>query len=131
MQEQLQNIFANAQKAVADDLRQNFYNAVEARTQAFRQLNNKANYNHSLFSGRPAAAQMQYDRDTLLPGTATMAQQAIAKQAQNQESWDTYMEYVKKLNDQAAQYNSAAQNLNSQTGLLSQADKDALKNKQE
>ena len=54
MQEQLSNIYKEAQKALTDDLRTNFYNAVQARTQAFRQLNNKANANHAL-SGKSCA----------------------------------------------------------------------------
>ena len=119
MQEQLNNIYAEAQKALTDDLRQNFYNAVENRTLAFRQLNNKANANHALFSGAPAGAQMQYDKNTLFPNTATMAQQAIEKQQKNQESWDTYMEYVQKLNEQAAQYAAETEKLNSATAAFS------------
>lgn len=113
MQEQLSNIYKEAQKALTDDLRQNFYNAVENRTLAFRQLNNKANFNHSLFSGAPAGSQMQYDKSTLFPHTTAMAQQAIDKQQKNQESWDRYMEYVKGLNAQAAQYNTETKKLNS------------------
>lgn len=118
MQEQLSNIYKEAQKALTDDLRTNFYNAVQSRTQAFRQLNDKANMSHALFSGAPAGAQMQYDEKTLFPGTATMAQQAISKQQQNQESWDAYMEYVSKLNEQAAQYAAQAQKLNAATNSL-------------
>ena len=113
MQEQLSNIYKEAQKALTDDLRTNFYNAVQARTQAFRQLNNNANSNHSLFSGAPAAAQMRYDEQNLFPNTNKMALQAISKQQQNQESWDSYMEYVGKLNEQANQYNAEAAKLNS------------------
>lgn len=119
MQEQLSNIYKEAQKALTDDLRTNFYNAVQSRTQAFRQLNDKANMNHALFSGAPAGAQMQYDEKTLFPGTSTMAQQAITKQQQNQESWDAYMEYVSKLNEQAAQYAAEAQKLNSAAAAFS------------
>lgn len=113
MQEQLSNIFKEAQKALTDDLRQNFYNAVNNRTTAFRQLNQKANYNHSLFSGAAKGQQMAYDRDTLLPNTATMAQQAISRQMQNQESWNEYMDYVKQLNQQAAEYAKNASQMNS------------------
>lgn len=113
LQEQVSNIYNEAQKALSDDLRQNFYNAVENRTQAFRELNNKANYNHSLFSGAPAGAQMQYDQKTLFPNTNSMAQQAIYKQQQNQESWDEYMKYIEDLNRQAAEYMQKAQELQS------------------
>lgn len=113
MQDQVSNIYNEAQKALSDDLRQNFYNAVENRTQAFRQLNNNANKNHSLFSGAPAGSQMRYDQETLFPNTASMAQQAIYKQQQNQESWNSYMDYVSQLNEQAAEYMKNAQELNS------------------
>lgn len=119
MQEQLSNIYKEAQKALTDDLRTNFYNAVQARTQAFRQLNDRANYNHSLFSGVPTATQMQYDQGTLLPGTNSLAQQAIAKQQSNQENWDKYMEYVQQLNAQAQEYAKATQELNSATEAFS------------
>lgn len=119
MQEQLSNIYKEAQKALTDDLRTNFYNAVQARTQAFRQLNNKANANHALFSGAPAGAQMQYDQKTLFPNTNHMALQAITKQQQNQEHWDSYMDYVGKLNKQAAEYAANAQKLNSATAAFS------------
>lgn len=115
MQEQLSNIFKEAQKALAGDLKQKFYNAVNARTTAYRQLNQKANYNHALFSGATQGQQMAYDRDTLLPNTATMAQQAISQQVQNQESWNEYMDYVKQLNQQAEEYAKNAQKLNSAT----------------
>lgn len=113
MQEQLANIYNEAQKALTDDLRNNFYNAVQNRTQAYRQLNNKANANHSLFSGAPTGQQMQYDAGTLFPNTNSMALQAIQRQNDNQTNWDSYMDYVKKLNEQAAQYNANTQQLNS------------------
>lgn len=119
MQEQLSNIYKEAQKALTDDLRTNFYNAVQARTQAFRQLNNKANANHALYSGVPAASQMQYDQQSLFPNTNKMALQAISKQQTNQESWDEYMEYVTKLNEQAAQYAAETQKLNSAAAAFS------------
>ena len=108
MQEQLANIYKEAQKALSDDLRQNFYDAVNARTLAFRQYNNKLNKNHALFSGAPTGVQMQYDMNTLFPNTNAAAVQAIAKQQSNQESWDEYMEYVTDLNNQAAYYNNLA-----------------------
>lgn len=119
MQEQLSNIYKEAQKALTDDLRTNFYNAVQARTQAFRQLNNKANANHALFSGAPAGAQMQYDQGTLFPNTNSLALQAIKKQQDNQTNWDAYMEYVQKLNEQAAEYSANAQKLNSAAAAFS------------
>lgn len=110
--EQLSNMYNAAAKAIQDDLQVNFYNAAQARNQAFRQLNNQANAQHSLFSGMPAATQMQYDQGTYLPGAATLAQQAIAKQQTNQENWDEYMDYIKELQEKAAEYNNAASELN-------------------
>lgn len=106
--EQVSNMFNAAKQALNDDLKQNFYNAAVNRQTAFRQLNNAANYNHALFSGAPAAAQMTYDRDTFLPGTASMAQQALAKQKENQDAWDEYMTYMDQLNEQANYYNNLA-----------------------
>lgn len=108
MQEQLANIYKEAQKALSDDLRQNFYDAVNARTLAFRQYNNKLNKNHALFSGAPTGVQMQYDANTLFPETNAAAVKAIANQQANQEAWDEYMEYVQDLNAQAAYYNNLA-----------------------
>lgn len=119
--EQLSNMYNAAAKAIQDDLQVNFYNAAQARNQAFRQLNNNANARHALYSGMPAATQMQYDQQTYLPGVATMAQQAINKQIQNQESWDEYMDYIKELNSKAAEYNEAAQKMNtSAAGMVGQ-----------
>lgn len=114
--EELSNIYNQAKMAINDDLKQNFYNAAQARTQAFRQLNNKANAQHALYSGMPAATQMQYDQSTYLPGTATMVTNAIAKQQSNQEQWDNYMEYVNQLNEQADYYNNLANEANSKSG---------------
>lgn len=110
--EQVKNAFNAAKQALNDDLKQNFYNAAQARNYAFRQLNNNANARHSLYSGTPAAAQMQYDQQTYLPGAAAMAERAIQKQLENQDKWDQYMEYIKKLNDQTNYYNNLTKNLN-------------------
>lgn len=123
--EELNNIYNAAKQAINDDLKQNFYNAAQARNQAFRQLNNNANARHALYSGMPAATQMQYDRDTFLPGTATMVTNAIAKQQSNQEQWDKYMEYVGQLNEQAAYYNNLANQANNKANNV-QALKDKL-----
>lgn len=106
--EQVSNMFNAAKQALNDDLKQNFYNAAITRNQAFRKLNNSANANHAMFSGVPAAAQMQYDQGTFLPGIASLAEKAIQKQQQNQESWDKYMEYIKGLQEQANYYNNLA-----------------------
>ena len=72
-----------------------------------------ANAKHALYSGLPAATQMAYDRETFLPGTASMAQKALAKQKENQDAWDEYMEYMDKLNEQANYYNGLANEIKS------------------
>lgn len=110
--EQVNTMYKEAQKALQQDLRQSLYDAAQNRNQAFRLLNNQANANHSLYSGAPAGMQMQYDQQTFLPGVATMAQQAINRQVSNQQSWDEYMEYIKQLNEQAADLESKTNNLN-------------------
>ena len=109
--EQVSNMFNAAKQALNDDLKQNFYNAAVNRNMAFRQLNNNANANHSLYSGVPAGKQMAYDRDTFLPGIASMAERALSKQKENQDAWDEYMAYIKKLNDQANYYNGLANDI--------------------
>lgn len=121
MNEELANIYNSAKAAIADDLKNNLYNATEARVQAFRQLNNNANAKHALYSGMPSATQMQYDRETYLPNAATMAVKALAKQQQNQENWDSYMNYVKELNEQADYYNNLANQLGGATSQYQKA----------
>ena len=116
--QEVSNMYNAAKQALTDDLKQNYYNAAVARNNAYRQLNNNANANHVLYSGVPAATQMQYDAQTFIPNIATMAQQAIQKQQENQETWDKYMSYVKELDEQANYYNNLANNLNSQSSEL-------------
>lgn len=110
--EQVSNAYNAAKQALNDDLKQNLYNATQARVQAFRQINNNANANHALYSGAPSGMQMQYDQSTYLPNIGTMATQALAKQESNQEKWDEYMEYIKELQEQADYYNNKANELN-------------------
>lgn len=116
--EQLGNMYDAAKQALTNDLKQDFYNAAAGRQQAFRQLNNQANANHTMFSGAPAGAQMRYDQKTFLPGIATAATNAINKQEQMQEKWDSYMDYVKQLNEQADKYNGMADELNAKAASL-------------
>lgn len=106
--EQVSNMFNAAKQALNDDLRQNYYNAAITRNTAFRQLNNTANARHAMFSGMPSGQQMAYDRDKFLPGLATMAVKALAKQEENQQAWDKYMGYIKGLDEQAKYYNNLA-----------------------
>ena len=106
--EEVSNAYEAAKQALNDDLKQNFYNAAQARMTAFRQINNAKNASHSLYSGAPAAAQMQYDAETYVPGLGTALVKAVEKQEENQKTWDDYMDYVTKLNEQAAQYRNLA-----------------------
>lgn len=110
--EEVSNAYEAAKQALNDDLKQNFYNAAQARMTAFRQINNSKNATHSLYSGAPAAAQMQYDSGTYIPGLGTELVKAVEKQEQNQETWDKYMDYIKKMNDQAAYYRNLANQAN-------------------
>lgn len=106
--EEVSNAFNAAKQALNDDLKQNFYNAAQARMTAFRQINNNKNASHSLYSGAPAAAQMQYDASTYVPGLGTALVKSLEKQEQNQQTWDKYMAYIKNLNAEAAKYRNAA-----------------------
>lgn len=119
--EELSNIYNAAKQALNDDLKLTYYNAAQTRNQAFRALNNSANANHSLYSGMPAATQMQYDQSTYLPGIATATTRAIAKQKENQEGWDEYMAYVKQLNEQASYYNNLASQASSAAKAMNAA----------
>ena len=109
---QVANAYDAAKQALNDDLKQNFYNAAQARMTAFRQINNNANAQHSLYSGRPMAAQMQYDATEYVPGLGSAVVKAINQQETNQKNWDDYMEYVNELNNAAAKYRNAANNNN-------------------
>lgn len=111
--EQVANAYEAAKRALNDDLKQNLYNATQARVQAFRQLNNQANSQHAMYSGVPSGSQMRYDQDTYIPNIGTLATNALAKQEQNQEKWDKYMEYIKGLQEQANYYNSQANSVRS------------------
>lgn len=111
--EEVSNAYNAAKQALNDDLKQNFYNAAQARMTAFRQINNAKNATHTLYSGAPAAAQMQYDANTYVPGLGTALVRAVEKQESNQKTWDEYMDYVTKLNDQANYYRNLANQANS------------------
>lgn len=119
--QEVENAYNAAKQALNDDLKQNLYNAAQTRMTAFRQINNSKNSTHSLFSGAPAAAQMQYDASEYLPGIATAATTAMNKQKENQETWDEYMKYVKQLDEQANYYNNLAKQANSAANAYGQA----------
>jgi hypothetical protein len=114
--EEVSNAYNAAKQALNDDLKQNFYNAAQARMTAFRQINNNANANHALFSGVPAAQQMQYDASKYVPGLGTALVTSLEKQEKNQETWDKYMKYVSGLNAEADKYKKLAGQLNTATG---------------
>lgn len=109
---QVANAYDAAKQALNDDLRQNFYNAAQARMTAFRQINNSKNATHTLYSGAPAAAQMQYDASDYVPGLGSAAIKALNKQEQNQETWDKYMQYINQLNAEANKYRNLAAKAN-------------------
>ena len=113
--EEVNNAFNAAKQALNDDLKQNFYNAAQARMTAFRQINNNKNASHSLYSGAPAAAQMQYDASTYVPGLGTALIKSLEKQEDNQQTWDKYMKYVSGLNAEADKYRKAAAQANAAT----------------
>jgi hypothetical protein len=112
MNPELENIYNSAKQAMADDLRLNYYNAAQERNFYFRQLNNKANAQHAMFSGVPAGQQMNYDKYKFLPGLATTITKAIKAQQENQAAWDKQMAYIKDLNAQADYYNELASKAN-------------------
>lgn len=112
--EQISNAYNAAKQALNDDLKQNLYNATQARVQAFRQINNNANASHALYSGIPAGSQMSYDQRTYIPSIGRLAANALEKQEENQEKWDKYMEYIGELQEQANYYNSKAKEVNGQ-----------------
>lgn len=119
--EEVSNAYNAAKQALNDDLKQNFYNAAQARMTAFRLINNTKNANHSLYSGAPAAAQMQYDSNTYIPGLGTALVKAVEKQEENQKTWDDYMDYINKLNEQANYYKNLANQANSAASAYGKA----------
>lgn len=119
--EEVSNAYEAAKQALNDDLKQNFYNAAQARMTAFRQINNSANANHALYSGVPAAAQMQYDAETYVPGLGTALLKSIEKQEENQKTWDDYMDYISKLNEQANYYRNLAGQANKAAAAYGEA----------
>lgn len=112
MNQELDNIFNSAKQAMADDLRLKYYNAAQERNFYFRQLNNKANRQHAMFSGMPAGQQMNYDKYTFLPNMAAQITKAINTQQENQAAWDKQMATIKNINAQADYYNNLANKLN-------------------
>ena len=96
--EVLQNIFNQAKLALSNDARTKLYNTMQNRTTAFRQINQQANARHAMFSGMPAAMQMQKDASFTIPTGVKIVSDAAQQMQQNQEAWNEYLNYVKKLN---------------------------------
>lgn len=105
----IQNIFNQAKLALNNDANTKLYNTMQARTQAFRQLNQKANAKHAMFSGMPAATQMQYDASTTIPTGVKIVADAVGKMKTNQDAWNEYAKYVDELNSQSAELEAAIQ----------------------
>lgn len=102
----LQNIFNQAKLAISNDAQTKLYNTLQGRTQAFRKINQRANQRHTMFSGAPAAQQLQYDAATTIPTGVKLVADAAQKMQTNQEQWNKYTEYVKEMNDKAKELES-------------------------
>lgn len=103
----LKNIFDQAKLAISNDARTKLYNSMQMRTNAFRQINQKANARHALFSGAPAAQMMQHDSTTTMPNGVRLVLDATQRMQQNQEMWDKQMEFIKDMNKQAEELEKA------------------------
>lgn len=103
----LQAIFNAAQSALKGEARQILSSGVQARQQQFRAINNQANRRGMMFSGAPAAAQMQYDRQEFVPTMASGVVNSIKQQAENQEQWDKFAKGIKELNEFANKLENA------------------------
>ena len=103
----IQNIFNQAKLALNNDAKTQIYNSLEARTQAFRKINQGANARKAMFSGMPAAQQLQQDATVTIPTGANIVMNAVQKMQKNQESWNEYAKYIKETNEKVAEIESA------------------------
>ena len=108
MDQSLQAIFNAAQDALKMDAKQILLSGAQARQNQFAMINNKANAKHGLFSGVPAARQMQYDATTFVPNMASQVVKSIQNQAKNQEAWDKLAQSLKEINANTNEINAAA-----------------------
>ena len=111
MEQSLQNVFNAAQDALKMDAKQTLLSGAQARQNQFAVINNQANAQHGLFSGVPAARQMQYDASTFIPNMASQVVKAIQNQASNQEAWDKFAQSLKEINANTDEINAAAAKL--------------------
>lgn len=105
----LENIFNQAKLAMGLDTKTQLYNMAQGRTQAFRQINQRANQRGAMFSGMPAAMQLQHDASVTIPTGVNIVANATQKMQQNQEQWDEYAKYIKDLGEQTEELNQAMQ----------------------
>lgn len=103
----VQNIFNQAKLALGLDARTQLYNMAQARTQGFRKINQQANARKAMFSGMPAAMQMQQDATVTIPTGVNIIANTAQKMQQNQEQWDQYAKYIKELQEKTAELEDA------------------------
>ena len=103
----IQNIFNQAKLAMGLDAKTQLYNLAQSRTQGFRQINQKANSRKALFSGMPAAMQLQQDSTVTIPTGVNIIAGAAQKMQENQEQWNQYAKYIKELQDSTKELQSA------------------------
>jgi hypothetical protein len=102
-----QRIINDAKLALQGDIRSQLAAGSQQRNAAFKQLNEKANASHMMFSGMPMGTQMAYDQNTFIPNMASAVVKGVQTQIQNQESWDDIMAKIKELTESTAQYKKA------------------------
>ena len=103
----LQNIFNQSKLALGLDAKTQLYNLAQGRTQAFRRINQQANARGAMFSGMPAAMQMQQDATVTIPTGVNVIANAAQKMQENQEQWNQYAKYIKELQDKTKELQDA------------------------
>ena len=103
----VKNIFNQAKLALGLDAKTQLYNMAQGRTQAFRNINQQANARKAMFSGMPAAMQMQHDATVTIPTGVNIVANTAQKMQQNQEQWDQYAKYIKELESQTKELQDA------------------------
>lgn len=103
----IENIFNQAKLALGLDARTQLYNMAQNRTQNFRQINQRANARKAMFSGMPAAMQMQHDATVTIPTGVNIIANNAQRMQQNQEQWNQYAKYIKELSEQTQELEDA------------------------
>lgn len=103
----LDNIFNQSKLALGLDAKTQLYNLAQSRTQGFRKINQQANARKAMFSGMPAAMQMQQDATVTIPTGVNIVATAAQKMQQNQEQWNEYAKYIKELESKTKELNDA------------------------